>query len=38
MFLFSPDEIYDTYVDIDFELQLNIDIYSALISKPNRWL
>ena len=33
--LFPPDEIYDTYVDIDFELQLNINIYNSLISKSN---
>ena len=36
--LFPPDEIYVTYVDIDFELQLNIDICNALISKSNRCL
>ena len=34
--LIPPDEIDDTYGDIDFELQLSINIYNALISKSNR--
>ena len=31
--LISPDEINDTYVDINNSLQININIYNALINK-----
>ena len=35
--LFPPDEIYDTYVEIDDNLQLNFSIYNALAAKANVW-
>ena len=31
--LFPPDNVYDTYVEIDNDLQLNINIYNALVAK-----
>ena len=30
----SPDEIYDTYVDIDSNLQMDVNIYNSLLYKP----
>ena len=33
--LFPPDEIYDTYLEIDGDLQLNVNIYSALVAKAH---
>ena len=29
----SPDEIYDTYVDIDSNLQMDVNIYNSLLYK-----
>ena len=31
--LFRPDDVYDTYVEIEDGLQLNINIYNALVAK-----
>ena len=28
-----PDEVYDTYVEIDNNLQLNINIFNELVAK-----
>ena len=36
--IISPDEIYDTYVNIDDNMQLNVNIYNSLISKAKQWL
>ena len=33
--LFPPDEIYDTYLEIDDDLQLNVNIYFALVAKTH---
>ena len=33
--LFPPDEIYDTYLEIDDDLQLNVNIYFALLTKAH---
>ena len=33
--LFPPDEIYDTYLEIDDDLQLNVNIYFALVAKAH---
>ena len=29
----DKDKIYDTYVEIDDDLQLNVNIYNALVEK-----
>ena len=29
----DKDKIYDTYVEIDDDLQLNVNIYNALVAK-----
>ena len=31
--LLPPDEINDTYIDINDDLQMNVNIYTALINK-----
>ena len=31
----TPDEIYDTYVDFNDDLELDINIYNMLIRKAN---
>ena len=33
--LFPPDEIYDTYLEIDDDLQFNFNIYFALVAKAH---
>ena len=33
--LFPSDDVYDTYVEIDNDLQLNINIYNALVAKAH---
>ena len=32
-----PDEIYDTYVDFNDDLELDIYVYNVLIWKTSRW-
>ena len=32
-----PDEVYDIYVDIDNDLQLNINIFNELVAKAQIW-
>ena len=32
-----PDEVYDTYVEIDNNLQLNINIFNELVAKAQIW-
>ena len=36
--LLHPDDVYDTYVEIDNDLQLTMNIYNALIAKAHIWL
>ena len=31
--IFPPDEIYETYVDINEQLQININVYNGLVNK-----
>ena len=31
--IFPPEEIYDTYVDINEQLQININVYNGLVNK-----
>ena len=31
--IISPEEIYDTYIDINDDIQLNVNVYNALRSK-----
>ena len=33
--IIPPDDVYDTYVEIDKDLQLNINIYNALVAKAH---
>ena len=33
----SPDEIYGTYVDVNTNLQLDINIYNSLLCKARLW-
>ena len=35
--LFAPDDVCNTYVEIDKDLQLNINICNALVAKAHIW-
>ena len=35
MCIIFPDDVYDTYVEIDNDFQLNINIYNALAAKAH---
>ena len=35
--LFPPNELYDTYVDVDDDLQLNVNICNNLVAEIHTW-
>ena len=34
----TPDQVYDTYVDINDDLEINSNIYNMLIAKAKYWI
>ena len=34
----TPDEVYDTYVDINVDLEIDCNIYNMLIAKAKYWI
>ena len=35
--IIPPDDVYDTYVENDNDLLLNVNIYNALVAKAYIW-
>ena len=36
--VFEPDEVYDTYINNHENLQIDINIYNALLLKASKWI